>query len=70
MKTFTYTLLGLMLSTPIFASAYIFDVGSGYGMMGYGHGGGHEFFMAVCMIVWTVVGILAGVWLWQHIEKK
>jgi len=39
----------------------------GYGMMG-GWGGG--IFVWLGCVVWIVVGILAAVWLWQHIDKK
>lgn len=40
----------------------------GYGMMGgYGYGG---ILPIVMFSVWLVVGILAIVWLWQHINKK
>ena len=56
------------------ASAAWGNYGDGYGMygmMGYGGGmGGFGFFMVFGGIVWTVVGVLAGVWLWQQINKK
>lgn len=44
----------------------------GYGMMGYGVGmmGGFGFFMVAGGLVWTIVGVLACVWLWQNINKK
>ncbi|OIP64743.1 MAG: hypothetical protein COV32_03205 [Candidatus Yonathbacteria bacterium CG10_big_fil_rev_8_21_14_0_10_43_136] len=69
MKKFTFTVLGLAALTPSLASACISDwgLGGGYGMMGYGSG---SVFMVIGGIVWTVVGILAGVWLWQNINRK
>lgn len=68
-KTILYSTLGLLVSFPLLASADIYGFGSGYGMMGYGGGEG-SFLMVACMIIWTVVGILASVWLWQNINKK
>lgn len=71
MKKITYAVIGLAVLVPAIASACLFDWGAtsgGYGMMGYGGGGGT--FMVLGGIVWTVVGILAGVWLWQNINKK
>ena len=71
MKIIIYTILGLAITVPSFASACFGDLdGSryGYGMMGYG--GGASFFMVAGGLVWVVVGILAGVWLWQNINKK
>lgn len=69
MKNIAYIALLSVLVSPIFASACIWDIdGIGYyGMMGYG---GSGFFMVMGGIVWLVVGILAGVWLWQNINKK
>ena len=69
MKKITYTILGLAVLTPSLASACLSDwgLGGGYGMMGYGGGSA---FMVIGGIVWTVVGILAGVWLWQNINRK
>ncbi|MFZ2303803.1 MAG: hypothetical protein WAV98_03390 [Minisyncoccia bacterium] len=69
MKKITYTVLGLAVLMPSIASACLSDWGSGggYGMMGYGGGG---VFMVIGAIVWTIVGILAGIWLWQNINKK
>ena len=63
-------IIGAVALMPSIASACIFDWGNGggYGMMGYGGSGGA--FMVVGGIVWTVVGILAGVWLWQNINRK
>lgn len=69
MKTIIYTVLGLAVLTPTFANANIYGISSGYEMMGYGYGCAH-FFMIMIGIVWTVVGILAGVWLWKNINKK
>lgn len=71
MKTITYTFLGLVVLVPALASACLFDSDlgyGGYGMMGYG--GGMSFFMVAGGLVWIIVGILAGVWLWQNISKK
>lgn len=68
MKTITYTVLGFAILVPTFASACFEDFGYGYGMMGYGGGAGT--FMVAGGLVWTVVGILACVWLWQNINKK
>lgn len=70
MKTIAYTVLGLMAVLPTVSSACFWnDAGvRSYGMMGYGGGAG--FFMVAGGIVWLVVGILAGVWLWQNINKK
>ena len=69
MKTITYAVIGLAIMIPSIASACLFDWGTrgGYGMMGFGGGGA---FMVLGGIVWTIVGILAGVWLWQNINKK
>lgn len=68
MKKITYTILSLAVLMPTIASACIFDRSGGYGMMGYGGGAGA--FMVTGGIVWTIVGILAGVWLWQNINKR
>lgn len=70
MKNITYALVSFAIALPMFANAYINDFGGGYGMMGYGYGNGSHFFMTAAGIVWIIVGILAGVWLWQHIDKK
>lgn len=73
MKTILGATLGVAIATPSLAFACLNGEGYrlGYGMMGYGSGmGGFGFFMAFGGIVWTVVGILAGVWLWQQINKK
>lgn len=70
MKKITYAFIGFMVLAPSIASACLFDWGYGnssYGMMGYGGGSA---FMVVGGIVWTIVGILAGVWLWQNINRK
>lgn len=70
MKTIIYTTLSLAVLTPALANAYFEDLGryDGYGMMGYG--GGMGTFMVAGGLVWTIVGILACVWLWQNINKK
>jgi len=70
MKTITYTILSLAILTPVFASACFENFGGGYGMMGGYYGGGMGTFMVAGGLVWTIVGILAGVWLWQNINKK
>lgn len=74
MKTILRAAIGLAVATPMLASAAWGNYGDGYGMygmMGYGGGmGGFGFFMVFGGIVWTVVGVLAGVWLWQQINKK
>ncbi len=69
MKTITYVLIGFAILTPALASACISAWGNEYGMMGHG-GVGMGTFMFVGGTTWTVVGILAGVWLWQNINKK
>ena len=59
----------MIATSPSVVSAYICDFdGLRYGMMGYG--GGASFFMVAGGLVWVIVGILAGVWLWQNINKK
>lgn len=68
MKTITYTVLSFAILVPSLASACFEDFDFRYGMMGYG--GGMGTFMVAGGIVWTVVGILACVWLWQNINKK
>lgn len=71
MKTITGVALGLTLATPILAFADWSNYGGGYGMMGYGGGmNGFGFFMVAGGIIWTIVGILVAVWLWQQINKK
>lgn len=71
MKTILTTVLGLMVSMPAFTFAAYGNYGDGYGMMGYGGGmGGFGFFMIAGGLIWTVVGILVAVWLWQQINKK
>lgn len=40
--------------------------GYGQGMMG-GYGG---FFMVAYSLIFLILGVLAIVWLWQHIDKK
>ncbi|MBI3020108.1 MAG: hypothetical protein HYY60_02180 [Parcubacteria group bacterium] len=42
------------------------DYAGGWGMMG----GGGNIFMSLAFVVWLVVGVLAAVWLWQHIDRK
>lgn len=71
MKKITGVVLGFALMIPSLANAYFqgFDDSyGGYGMMGYGGGG--SIFMVMGGFVWTIVGILAGVWLWQNINRK
>lgn len=70
MKKITYAILGAAVLSPSIASACIEDFGVGYGMMGGYNGGGFSTFMVMGGIVWIVVGVLAGVWLWQNINKK
>lgn len=71
MKTIFGMTLGLAALVPTLALADWGNYGGGYGMMGYGGDmGGFGFFMTAGGIVWTVVGILAAVWLWQQINKK
>ena len=63
--------LTVAILTPILTSA-CFGVDyydRGYGMMGSGYGG-PGFLMTAIGLVWLTVGILAGVWLWQNINKK
>ncbi len=54
----------LALVAPFVASANILG-GDKSGMMGFGGG-----FMLITWAVWLIVGILAAIWLWQHINKK
>lgn len=71
-KVFT-VIAGSALVLPVIASANWDSTGGygTYGMMGYGAGmGGFGFFMVFGGIVWTVVGVLAAVWLWQQVNKK
>lgn len=70
MKKIIYSILGIAVLSPSIASACIEDFGVRYGMMSGYYGGGFSTFMVMGGIVWTVVGILAGVWLWQNINKK
>ncbi|TAN37165.1 hypothetical protein EPN27_00265 [Patescibacteria group bacterium] len=70
MKKIIYAILGGVVLIPSIASACIEDFGIRYGMMGGYHDGGFSTFMVIGCIVWTVVGILAGVWIWQNINKK
>lgn len=70
MKKIIYSILGIAVLSPSITSACIEDFGVRYGMMGGYYGGGFSTFMVMGGIVWTVVGILAGVWLWQNINKK
>lgn len=70
MKKIIYSILGVAVLSPSIASACIEDFGVRYGMMGGYYGGGLSTFMAMGGIVWIMVGILAGVWLWQNINKK
>lgn len=72
MKTITNIFLGVSFAAPTIALANFGSYGDGYGMMGYGGGmmGGFGFFMVAGGLVWTAVGILACVWLWQNINKK
>lgn len=75
MKTILGATLGLAGAAPMLASAAWGNYGDGYGMYGMtGYGGaitgGFGFFMVAGCLAWTVVGILAAVWLWQQINKK
>lgn len=62
MKAF---IIGAVLTLPMIASANPY----GYGMMGYGSVGTIGFFAIVTWLVWTAVGILAAMWLWQQVKK-
>lgn len=43
----------------------------GYGYMGMHHGMFWLCMLAViALAIWTVVGILAAMWLWEHVGKK
>lgn len=70
MKKIIYAILGVAVLFPSITSAYIEDLGVRYGMMGGYYGGGAGTFIIMGGIVWIIVGILAGVWLWQNINKK
>jgi hypothetical protein len=66
------TMIKIILTTailivPALASACFGGSGYQYGMMGYGGG---SIFMILGGTVWVIVGILAGVWLWQNINRK
>ena len=58
-----------LLALPFIAFA---NFGSDYTMMPWGWGmmGGGNIFMFLAFVVWLVVGVLAAIWLWQHIDKK
>lgn len=70
MKTILLMILGLTVLLPSLAGACMTNWGAygGYGMMG--HGFGTSILLVAGGLVWTLVGILAMVWLWQHINKK
>ena len=71
MKTFLGGVFGLALFLPMVTSACFgfLDGGrGGYGMMGYSNT--FWFFGAAIHILIIIIGILAAVWLWQHINKK
>ncbi len=72
MKTIISTTFGIVATVPALALANFGSYGDGYGMMGYGSGmmGGFGFFVVAGGLVWTIVGVLACVWLWQNINKK
>lgn len=70
MKTLTYAILGATVLIPGIALACFEDFGVRYGMMGGHYSGGFSTFMVMGGIVWIIVGILAGVWLWQNINRK
>ena len=42
------------------------------GNFGYGPmwGGGGSWLFPLTWLVWLIVGILAAIWLWQHIKKE
>jgi hypothetical protein len=46
-------------------------MGYGYGGLGYGMMGGYGGVLSsLTFFVFLVVGVLAAIWLWQHIDKK
>ena len=65
----------ILIAMAFFFPALVFanwDYGvmSGWGMMdGWGMMGGGVF-GGLSSLVWLVVGVLAAIWLWQHIDKK
>ena len=58
------------LTWAVGASAFLapFAAFAGFGMMDGGMGGG--WYGGLTWVVWTVVGVLAAIWLWQQISKK
>jgi len=62
-----------IIFASLFALPFVAFANTGYGYTmpwGWGMMGGGNLFMFLAMIVWLVVGVLAAVWLWQHISKK
>jgi len=63
----------IFLSIVAYVAPFVALADGGYGSMmpwGWGMMGGGNFFMFLAMIVWLVVGVLAAIWLWQHIDRK
>ena len=63
------------LFTPLFALANGTDGDFGWGMMRGGMMGGYGgffggFFMLAYSTIFLVLGVLAIIWIWQHIDKK
>ena len=56
-----------LFSFPLFVFA---NWGSNYMMSGWGMMSGGSVFDWLSSLVWLVVGVLAAVWLWQHIDRK
>jgi len=63
------------LAAPLFTLANGIDGDFGWGMMRWGMMGGYGgffggFFMLAYSTIFLVLGVLAIIWLWQHIDKK
>lgn len=62
-----------IIFASLFALPFIAFANVGYSYMmpwGWGMMGGGNVFMFLALVVWLVVGVLAAIWLWQHIDRK
>ena len=63
--------LALAFLSPLAVLANGADADYGWGMMRWGMMGGYGgFFMIAYSLIFLILGVLAIVWLWQHIDKK